>query len=59
MQFTTYILYCINDHAGSDRDHQDIGRHAYETMFCRGRPKLHSNRRRQIIEDNVTGQLPA
>ena len=51
------ILNCIHYHPGSYRNQQDIACHAHETVMFRRRPKLYNDLRRQIIEDDVPGQL--
>jgi len=51
------ILNRIHYHPGPYRNQQDIACHAHETVMLRRRPKLYNDLRRQIIKDDVPGQL--
>jgi hypothetical protein len=53
------ILNCIHYHPGPYRNQQNIACHAHEAMMRRRRPKLYNDLGRQIIEDDVPGQLAA
>jgi hypothetical protein len=51
------ILNRIHYHPGPYRNQQNIACHAHEAVMLRRRPKLYNDLRRQIIEDDVPGQL--